>query len=57
MLDICEPPFSEECLTVRVTIRSRETHSGALDTIDTVTDVHGVVFVIYDLNRCSCGSS
>ena len=58
MLDICEPLFSEECLIfiVVVTTRKRETHSGALDIIDTVTDVHREVFGIFDLDRCSCGS-
>ena len=57
MLDIWEPLFSEECLIVEVTTSNRETHSGALDIPVTVTDVHGVAFVIYDLNRYSCGSS
>jgi hypothetical protein len=58
MLDICEPLFSEECLIPGVITTSiRETHGGALDIIDTVTDVHRYSFGIYDVNRCSCGSS
>ena len=56
MLDICEPLFSEECL-VGDAITNMETHSGALYIIDTVTDVEGVPYGIFELNRCSCGSS
>ena len=57
MLGICEPLCSEECLIPANTLITTETHSAALDIIDTVTDVHGGDICIYDLNRCSCGSS
>ena len=56
MLDICKPLLSEECLIGGV-ITSRETRSGALDIIDTVTDVHRVPYGIFDLSRYSCGSN
>ena len=56
MLDICELLFSEECLIGDAITRNRDSHGGALDIIDTVADVHGVPWGMFDLNRCSCGS-
>ena len=60
MLDICEPVLFEECLIVGViegVINNSSTDSGALDIIDAVADIHGVVCDIFDLNRCSYGST
>ena len=59
MLDICEPLLSKECLIVDViegVITNGSTRGGALKIIDTVTDVHGPIGDIFDLNRCSYGS-
>jgi hypothetical protein len=58
MRDICKPLLSKECLVVDAVgvVMIASTRGGALEIIDIVTDDHGVVCDVFDLNRCSYGS-
>ena len=57
MPDIFEPLFFDECLIVGVLRAARGWERlTVLGVIDPERDVHGHVWNIYDLNRCSYGS-